>query len=75
MAYRVSKLDGAERARQKQASRDEDARRLATGEISRAELQRENSFFNSLPFEKATITKIGRRSVQLGPPGTKKSRG
>ena len=32
------------RAAEKQASRDEDARRLACGEVTPAELRRENSF-------------------------------
>ena len=40
--------DPAERAREKQASRDEDARRLAAGEVTREELARENSPFAGL---------------------------
>jgi hypothetical protein len=34
-----------ERAREKQASRDEDERRLAAGEVSREQLRRENGRF------------------------------
>jgi hypothetical protein len=40
--------DPAERARQKQASREQDARDLASGAKSRAELHRENAHFSSL---------------------------
>lgn len=40
----------AERALEKQRSRDEDRRRLEQGEVSLEELRAENSFFNlSLP--------------------------
>ena len=39
------RLDPKERAREKQASRDEDARALASGEKSRAQLRRENGHF------------------------------
>ena len=34
------------RAEEKQASRDEDARRLREGEVTAEELRRQNSFFN-----------------------------
>lgn len=34
------------RAEEKQASRDEDARRLAAGEVTAEQLTKENSFFN-----------------------------
>lgn len=40
--------DPAERAREKQAARDEDARRLAAGEVTPQELARENSPFACL---------------------------
>lgn len=40
------------RMAQKQASRDEDARRLAAGEVTRSQLQAENAF---LPAEHARI--------------------
>lgn len=38
-------FDPDERARQKQASRDDDARALASGSKSREQLKRENSAF------------------------------
>jgi hypothetical protein len=38
-------LDPVERAREKQASRDEDARALASGAKSRAQLHRDNGVF------------------------------
>src|ERR1019366_5829915 len=38
----------AERAREKQASRDEDQRRLDAGEVTPAELQAENSLFHGV---------------------------
>jgi hypothetical protein len=37
-------FDPKKRAAEKQASRDEDARRLAAGEVTQEELRRENSF-------------------------------
>ncbi len=40
-----------ERQREKQVSRDEDARRLAEGEVTPEQLQRENAFFQGLPVE------------------------
>ena len=39
-------FDPAERAREKQASREADQRALANGEISRAELTRANGFLD-----------------------------
>jgi hypothetical protein len=39
------RLDPKERAREKQASRDEDARALASGEKTRTKLRRENGHF------------------------------
>lgn len=44
----VALYDPAERAAEKQASRDEDARRLAAGEVTPQELARENSPFAGL---------------------------
>jgi hypothetical protein len=44
------KFNASERALQKQASRDEDARRLAAGETTRAELRMRNGFFSSIDF-------------------------
>jgi hypothetical protein len=45
MASDPERLAPNERAREKQRSRDEDARALASGEKSREELRRENSHF------------------------------
>ncbi len=42
---RTLSLDVAERAREKQRSRDEDARALASGEKTREQLRRENGVF------------------------------
>jgi hypothetical protein len=39
------RFDPEQRAREKQASRDEDARALASGEKSREQLRRENGAF------------------------------
>jgi len=59
MNYKIEKLDQAERARQKQESRDRDLARLASGEISAAELNRENGFFSALPLQSFKIEAIG----------------
>jgi hypothetical protein len=59
MSYEVVKLDGRARAAAKQASRDNDARRLASGEIDKHQLKRENSFFGS-------ISKGGYSFVSMG---------
>lgn len=48
MSYKVMILDQKARAAEKQASRDEDERRLKAGEITEQELRRENSFFGAL---------------------------
>lgn len=40
------KLNSKKRAAEKQASRDEDARRLAAGEVSREQLSKENGSFS-----------------------------
>jgi hypothetical protein len=45
MAKEPERLDPKERAREKQLSREEDARALASGEKSREQLQRENGHF------------------------------
>lgn len=45
---KVSIFDPEKRAAAKQASRDDDARRLAAGEISKEELRRRNGFFSAL---------------------------
>lgn len=44
-------MSEADRAAEKQASRDEDAWRLASGEISRSDLRRENSYLRDLAHE------------------------
>lgn len=44
---RASSFDPAERAREKQASREADQQALARGEISRAELSRANGFLDA----------------------------
>lgn len=41
-------FDPVDRARQKQAARDEDQRALASGEVTAAELRKRNSFFGGL---------------------------
>jgi hypothetical protein len=45
MAEEPERFDPKERAREKQRSRDEDARALASGEKSREQLRRENGHF------------------------------
>jgi hypothetical protein len=45
MAQQPERLDPEERAREKQRSREEDARALASGNKSREELRRENGHF------------------------------
>jgi hypothetical protein len=45
MAQELERFDPKERAREKQRSREEDARALASGEKSREQLQRENGHF------------------------------
>jgi hypothetical protein len=45
MAKEPERFDPKERAREKQRSREEDARALASGEKSREQLQRENGHF------------------------------
>jgi len=48
-----------ERSAEKQVSRDEDARRLAAGEVTREELKGENSVFGSIAREARLILKPG----------------
>ena len=45
MAQHSERLDPAERAREKQRAREEDAHDLASGTKSRAQLRRENGVF------------------------------
>lgn len=63
MKYAVAKLDGFERSVAKQASRDSDARRVASGEISKKQLKQENSFFGSLSMSRFKMVAIGGRSI------------
>jgi hypothetical protein len=62
MSCKIGYFDPAERAREKQESRDRDIARLRAGEITPEELNRENDFFASIPIEKFKIKSIG------GPP-------
>ena len=59
-------FDPIERAREKQASRDRDAARLESGEVSRLDLQHENSIGSHLPLSRYQIVAIGGRSVGRG---------
>jgi hypothetical protein len=63
MKYQVSEPDGQKREDEKQASRDEDARGLAAGEISEEELRRRNSFFRSLTISNFKMVAIGGKPV------------
>lgn len=63
MSYQVLELNQSERARQKQASREQDLERMKRCEIGRDELQRENSFFAPLNPSKFEIVAIGGRPV------------
>ena len=64
MAYRVRRMSGEVRARQKQLSRDRDAARLRSGEVERFDLQAENNFFQSLDLSAFHIAAIGGRSLE-----------
>lgn len=55
----------ANRPAEKQASRDEDAARLARGEITPAQLRRENNFFGALDMQRFKIVAIGGRPVRV----------
>jgi hypothetical protein len=63
MSYKISTFDPAERARQKQASRDEDARRLAAGEVTKAQLKRENGMLSGMDFSNSSIVAIGGKKL------------
>jgi hypothetical protein len=65
MGCKIGYFDPAERAREKQESRDRDAARLKAGQISAAELNRENDFFASLPIENSEIVAIGGRPFDV----------
>lgn len=46
----VQRFDPKDRVREKQASREEDERALASGEKTREDLKRENGIFHGLKF-------------------------
>lgn len=62
--YQIRQLDSEKRAREKQASRDLDRKRLERGEISPEELNRENGFFSALPLHRFRITAIGGAPIE-----------
>jgi hypothetical protein len=63
MSYQVLELDPAKRVLDKAAARDRDAERLRSGEVSCAQLGRENNFFSSLDLSSFEIAAIGGRPL------------
>jgi len=61
MAMEPDRFDAQERAREKQASRDADARALASGEKSRDDLLRENGHF---VFPKVRVSLLGAKPLE-----------
>jgi hypothetical protein len=61
MAKQAERLDPQERAREKQRSREADARALASGEKSREQLQRENGHFS---FPNARVSMQGIKPLE-----------
>ena len=61
MARDPERFDPKERAREKQRSREEDARALASGEKSREQLQRENGHFS---FPNARVSLRGSKPLE-----------
>lgn len=61
MAKEPERFDPKERAREKQRSREEDARALASGEKSPEQLQRENGHFS---FPNARVTLRGTKPLE-----------
>jgi hypothetical protein len=61
MAQDPERLDPAERAREKQLSREKDARALASGAKSRAQLRRENGLF---AFPKVRVSLRGAKPLE-----------
>lgn len=59
MSHRIGRLDQAQRAHEKQESRDRDAARLASGEIEREQLKRQNDLFAGVDFGNWRIVAIG----------------
>ncbi len=61
MARDPERFDPKERAREKQRSRDEDARALASGEKSAEQVQRENGHFS---FPNARVSLRGTKPLE-----------
>jgi hypothetical protein len=56
-------FDFIEHAREKQLSRDRDAARLASGEVSALELRRQNGIGSHLPLSRYRMVAIGGRPI------------
>ncbi len=54
MAEEISYIDAEERFAEKERDREEDRRRLVAGEVTHAQLKRENEIF-ALPPERAVL--------------------
>jgi hypothetical protein len=63
MSYLVVDLDQEKRAREKLESRERDSARLRDGQVSSADLRRENSFFSGLSLSRYQIVAIGGQSI------------
>jgi hypothetical protein len=63
MSYLVADLDHDKRALEKQESREQDAARLRDGQVSPADLRRENSFFSGLSLSRYRMVAIGGKSI------------
>jgi hypothetical protein len=61
MSKEPERFDPNDRAREKQHSRDEDARALASGERSRMQLRRENGHF---AFKKVRVSLRGSKPLE-----------
>lgn len=61
-------FDPKKRAAAKQASRDEDARKLAAGEITPQELRKRNGFFSALDVRKWVMVAIGGKPIRRQKP-------
>lgn len=64
----MNTFDPQKRAAEKQASRDEDARQLAAGEITPQELRKRNGFFSALDFRKWVMVAIGGKPIRRQKP-------
>lgn len=63
MAYQAALFDPRERQREKQASRESDATRLRSGQISPEALHHENGFLSALPISHGRlVTRHTRRA-------------